>query len=97
MQKARQDSSGYGAAAAVTARPATRNDRPSSVIGSPMPMPNESAKAASTTTPPPANQLPSVSLGWLIGAGTVSRPSTRASTVWPCTPSLLQATGYGPL
>ena len=97
MQKARQDTSGYGAAAAVTASPATRNDRRPRVIGSPAPIPNESAKAASTTTPPPSNQRPSVSSGWLIGAGAVSRPSTRACTVWPCTPSLLQSTGYGPL
>ena len=47
--------------------------------------------------PAGAHQLPWVSLGWSIGADAVSRPSTRAFSVWPCATSLVQTTGYGPL
>ena len=44
-----------------------------------------------------AHQLPWVSLGWSTGAGAVSRPSARASSVWPCAFSVVQTTGNGPL
>ena len=58
---------GYGTKAAVTATPATRNDRPFSVIRAPAPMPSASAKLRSTTTSPGCTQFPWVSFGWSSG------------------------------
>ena len=85
------------AIAAVTATPATRNGRPSSVIRSPACKPSASAKAASTTTSPSFTQRPSVSSGWSIDAAVASRPSAWTGKVAPFVASSALITGYGPL
>ena len=83
--------------AAVTATPATANDRPSKVTRSPVWMPSASAKLRSTTTALCLTQLPSVSFGWSTEAGALSRPSATTASVWPWAPSTGKATGNGPL
>ncbi len=64
--------------AAVTAIPATVNDRPFRVTRSPTPTPSASAKVRSITTPPGRTQLPAVSFGWSTAAGAWVRPSASA-------------------
>ena len=84
-------------AAAVTATPTTRNERPFRVTWSPAPTPSASAKAASITTPPSSTQLPWVSSGWSTETAAESRPTAHTSTRAPGASSSAVVAGYGPL
>ena len=88
---------GYAGMAAVTASPATRNDRPPIPTLSPTRTPRASAKPRSITTVAGRIQPPSVTFGWSTEAGAWSRPSATTNTLCPPNWTVLETVGYGPL